>query len=343
MKENIEIRESKKHGKGLFALKDFKKGETVYSYPEGKFLSSGEIDGLSKREKVYLDKIGENEYEIVAPPGRYVNHSCKPNAIERDRIGYAIMDIEKGEEILIDYDKLYLNEPFKCHCGFKECRGIIRGEKNKNATADNNYCTIYLIRHGETDWNLERRIQGRNPIPLNQTGRLQSAAIASILKNAKIAAIYSSDIQRTIETAKIIAVEHNLTVQLTKLMRERRYGALVGHDKYSLPEKLRRRLDSYYSIKSTEARWKHRPIFRHESNLDIEIRTLRFLREIAISHAGKNVVVVTHGVVIMIILAALGWVSKEEFYKLKVPNAAYAVIQSDSVDFIVKDMHGITK
>lgn len=208
---------------------------------------------------------------------------------------------------------------------------------------NNKYCTIYLVRHGQTDWNLAKRIQGRNPVPLNKYGINQAKRIALALKNKKISAVYASDIQRTIETAEVIAVEHDLAIIQTKLMRERAYGALVGNSDDSMPEKLRRRLEKYYSISDTVKRWKYRPMFRHESNRDVQVRTIRFLRTVAMANIGKNIVVVTHGGVIKIILAALGWVSKDEFYKVKVENTGYAVIDSDGTDFIVKKLHGIKK
>ncbi len=208
---------------------------------------------------------------------------------------------------------------------------------------NNKYCTIYLVRHGQTDWNLAKRIQGRNPVPLNKYGRNQAKQIAFALKNEKISAVYASDIQRTIETAEKIAVEHDLAVIQTKLMRERAYGPLVGHSDDSIPEKLRRRLEKYYSITDTKKRWEYRPMFRHESTRDVQVRTIRFLRTAAVVNLGKNIVVVTHGGVIKIILAALGWVSKDEFYKVKVENTGYAVIDSDGTDFIVKKLHGIKK
>lgn len=130
MSQFIEIKKSKKHGQGLFVLKDFREGEEVYSYKKGKTVTYDEIKNLSEREKVHLDKIGENEYEIIESPGCYINHSCDPNVEEKDRIGYALRNIKRGEEITIDYDKIaYLEQPFECRCGSKNCRGLVRGRQ----------------------------------------------------------------------------------------------------------------------------------------------------------------------------------------------------------------------
>lgn len=128
----VEIKKSDKHGNGLFALKDFKKGDVLYVLKKGKVVDFDDIQNLSERDKMHLDQIGEDEYEIIEPPGSYINHSCEPNVEERERIGYALQDITKGEEITIDYDKIaHLEEPFECCCDSKGCRGFIRGKKYK--------------------------------------------------------------------------------------------------------------------------------------------------------------------------------------------------------------------
>src|SRR5512135_1407354 len=72
-------------------------------------------------------------------------------------------------------------------------------------------CTrIFLVRHGETDWNRTRRFQGRSDLPLNQKGRDQAHALALALKEEPLAAIYSSPLARAMETANVIKVFHPL-------------------------------------------------------------------------------------------------------------------------------------
>ncbi len=126
----VQIRKSEIQGIGLFAKGNFKKGEKVYSYPKGKVISAQKISALSDSDKRYLDKIGNDSFEIIEPPARYVNHSCEPNAAEQDRVGYALRDIKKGEEITIDYDNIaFLEKPFACRCGSKNCRGTVNGKQ----------------------------------------------------------------------------------------------------------------------------------------------------------------------------------------------------------------------
>ena len=126
----IEISKSGIEGMGVFASKDIKKGEMVYSFEKGKVVGVTDIQNIPEREKRYLDKVGEDEFEIIEQPARYVNHSCDPNVVEKERVAYAIKDIKKGEEITIDYDKIaYLEKPFECQCGSKNCRGLVRGRQ----------------------------------------------------------------------------------------------------------------------------------------------------------------------------------------------------------------------
>ncbi len=91
-------------------------------------ITGKEIKSLSAQEKKHLDKIRKDRYEIIKPPFCYINHSCEPNVKEKHRIGYAARDIEKGEELSLDYDIMaYLERPFRCRCGSKSCRKYIHG------------------------------------------------------------------------------------------------------------------------------------------------------------------------------------------------------------------------
>lgn len=87
---------------------------------------------------------------------------------------------------------------------------------------------ICLVRHGETEWNAARRIQGQLDLPLNPTGIAQAQATAQALATEPFSAIYSSDLQRAHHTARLIAEHHELTVTLREDLRERRYGKFQG-------------------------------------------------------------------------------------------------------------------
>ncbi len=87
---------------------------------------------------------------------------------------------------------------------------------------------ILVIRHGETDWNKEQRLQGHLDIALNAEGQRQAQALASWLAQESLDAIFSSDMQRTQQTAAPLAKVSGITVQLDAGLRERCYGALEG-------------------------------------------------------------------------------------------------------------------
>jgi broad specificity phosphatase PhoE len=87
---------------------------------------------------------------------------------------------------------------------------------------------VYLVRHGETDWNIERRCQGFSDIPLNETGRRQAKAIAQYLSAAPIEAVYSSTLGRAYETASAVARHHSLEVRTSDAFRELNQGEFEG-------------------------------------------------------------------------------------------------------------------
>jgi broad specificity phosphatase PhoE len=87
---------------------------------------------------------------------------------------------------------------------------------------------VYIVRHGETDWNAELRVMGQLDIPLNERGRAQAHRTAELLAHEHFDAIYSSDLVRAIETAQIIAAPHALDVLTLPELREAYYGLWEG-------------------------------------------------------------------------------------------------------------------
>ena len=88
--------------------------------------------------------------------------------------------------------------------------------------------TLLLVRHGETDWNAEGRLQGHTDRPLNDFGRRQASALAERLAGDGITAVYSSDLSRALETAEILAARLELPVVTDPDLRERNWGSWEG-------------------------------------------------------------------------------------------------------------------
>ena len=102
--------------------------------------------------------------------------------------------------------------------------------------------TLILVRHGETDWNVQHRWQGHSDTPLNDAGRSQAGRLAAELD--RVDAVYSSDLSRARETAEILAERIGLEVRLDSRLRERSFGAWEGltteEIETSFPEEQRR-------------------------------------------------------------------------------------------------------
>lgn len=154
---------------------------------------------------------------------------------------------------------------------------------------------ICLVRHGETEWNAERRIQGRIDIDLNPTGRAQSAAAGSWLRKAGIVALYSSDLKRAWVTAQAIGAALGLSPVAAPEMRERRYGIFEG---LTYDEARVRFPDGYAAFARRDADYS---FDGGESLTQMFARVTAKLEEIAAAHPGQNVAVVLHGGVLDIV------------------------------------------
>ena len=89
-------------------------------------------------------------------------------------------------------------------------------------------CCWYLARHGETDWNRERRIQGQSDTSLNERGRSQASLLGRRLAETSFSAIYASDLSRTMETARLVAAQGSPEIIPVRELREIDYGQWEG-------------------------------------------------------------------------------------------------------------------
>ena len=176
---------------------------------------------------------------------------------------------------------------------------------------------LILVRHGETEGNVKRLIQGHLHGKLTKKGREQAKKLAHCLKNEKIDVIYSSDMKRAKDTAKEIAKYHKAPVIFTREIRERHYGKLEGRKGEEM-KKLR--------IKSGKPRYLFRPD-GGESFVDLTERADKFLKKIYKKHKGKNVLLVGHGNFIKMLLGiALGSHVKYALRR-KLSNASISIIE----------------
>jgi 2,3-bisphosphoglycerate-dependent phosphoglycerate mutase len=102
------------------------------------------------------------------------------------------------------------------------------GARLRRCSAMREPTRIFALRHGQTAWNAELRIQGQLDRPLDDTGRWQAARLAQALAGEKLAAIYSSDLQRALATAQALAQTTGAPVITDRRLRERGFGCFEG-------------------------------------------------------------------------------------------------------------------
>ena len=143
-----------------------------------------------------------------------------------------------------------------------------------------------LLRHGQTDWNIDLRLQGSTDIPLNDTGRTQARLAASSLNLEDWDVILASPLSRAKDTADIVALELGMNVVIVPELIERSFGVAEGLDHASW----RKLYESHVVIEGLE------------SLEDLRTRTVQLLDLIANEYSGKRVLAVSHGAFIRKVL-----------------------------------------
>jgi uncharacterized phosphatase len=150
---------------------------------------------------------------------------------------------------------------------------------------------LLLVRHGETDWNREHRIQGHTDTPLNATGFEQAHALAQSLASTALVAVYASDLARARETAAIVARSHGLGVELDRDLREKNFGSWEGLTDVEVTTRFPH---------ARRGRWGDA-----ETTEQVEARALAALRRICSRHSAGHVLIVSHGGILRAILEHL--------------------------------------
>ena len=157
---------------------------------------------------------------------------------------------------------------------------------------------ILAIRHGETLWNVDSRIQGHLDIGLNDTGRWQAERLGLALKDEPIAAIYASDLSRAYDTALAVSRHTGVSVQAEPGLRERSFGEFEGRTFAEIET----------ALPAQAQRWRQRdPTFTPaggESLLMLEARVLSVAARLAAQHPGEQIALFAHGGVMDILYRA---------------------------------------
>jgi broad specificity phosphatase PhoE len=180
--------------------------------------------------------------------------------------------------------------------------------------------TVYLARHGESDWNAANRFQGHSDRPLTELGRKQAHALAGLVAGQNVEAIYSSPLERALETARIVADRTGLDVMTRDDLREVDTGSWSGLSRAEVKERFP---EGFQRWISGGAGWED-----GESYDEMAARVLAALREIAAEHPQGRVLIVSHGGPIRAIQAAANGLDIHEYRRLRPvePNARLSAV-----------------
>lgn len=175
---------------------------------------------------------------------------------------------------------------------------------------------LCLVRHGETAWNAEGRVQGQLDVPLNATGLAQARAVAAALAGEAFGAIYASDLARVRQTAEPAAARLGIGVRLERALRERHYGIF---ERLTYVEAKERHPAEYARFRDKDPEF---DFVTGESLKAFAERALACVGALLERHAGESVLVFTHGGVLEMVFrhaTGRGLSSPRDF---EVPNAA---------------------
>lgn len=189
---------------------------------------------------------------------------------------------------------------------------------------------IYLFRHGETEWNKERKLQGQSDVPLNEFGRELAVKTSRALSGLSFDRAFSSPLSRAVETAKIIIDHRNIPLTTDKRLMEMHFGDYEG--------------DPFDPPKTDPAHPLHNFLCRPEcyvSSAGAESfeeameRAGEFLREQIVPLEGKceNILIVAHGAFNRCLLSGIASIPREDFWKIGLPNCAASILSLENGKF----------
>lgn len=196
-------------------------------------------------------------------------------------------------------------------------------------------CTFYIVRHGETEWNVRLIIQGHLDSALTVHGEAQARALMEQFHDIPLTSVVSSDLGRAQRTAETVARDHNLTLQTSPLLREKYLGAFQGRP----VEELRAAYPNWDRTTDVES---HHFKLHEEEESDAEVveRMLQFLLETARENPGGSILVVTHGGPMRYLLVHQGYATYASVRRI--PNVACISAMSDGQTLTIIRTSGMT-
>ncbi|NMB67435.1 MAG: histidine phosphatase family protein [Chloroflexi bacterium] len=181
---------------------------------------------------------------------------------------------------------------------------------------------LWLVRHGETDWNRERRLMGQLDIPLNAEGILQAAELAASLQGQPFDVLVSSDLLRARQTAETLAAALNLPLHLDPRLREEHLGAWQG----LTIDEIQARYPGQWEQRRADPP-DFRPPGEGETIAEMAARACAAMDEIAAAHPRGRVLVVSHGILIAALLCRANNLPLARIFEHNPANARAEVVR----------------
>jgi len=193
--------------------------------------------------------------------------------------------------------------------------------------------TIYLVRHGETQWNKENRLQGWKDSPLTDKGIKHAQLLGERLSNINFNAVYSSPIKRAYQTAENICLGRDISIQVEENLKEINFGDWEGKTRDELQQKYKNEFDHF---------WNSPHKFDHKSNNgeginDFKQRLEAALKKLTSDNLNGNILVVTHAIAIKAILTSIMNFPTEKMWDHPfIHNVSLTVIHWDGKKFEIE-------
>ncbi|WP_077367612.1 histidine phosphatase family protein [Anaerosalibacter sp. Marseille-P3206] len=189
---------------------------------------------------------------------------------------------------------------------------------------------IYLVRHGQSEWNYQRKVQGQQDILLTELGKIQAKKLGSRLKNEEIDLIYSSDLKRAYETATIIGNELDKKVNKLECFREIAFGKWEGKTIEYLNETSEKEHDI----------WLRQP---HKFNMEgaetlyqLQKRAMLGVNKVIDENPNKNILIVSHGATLKTIILGLLDIDIKYYNKLTLGNVSLSIVEFRDYNRVLK-------
>jgi len=187
---------------------------------------------------------------------------------------------------------------------------------------------VILVRHGETEWNVEEVFRGRIDVELNESGVREAELLAEYLSGVKVEAVYSSPLRRALKTAEMIAGYHKLEVEIAPGLIDFDFGQWEG-----LPhQKVKDRYKELY------AEWQENPHLVQmpdgESLAEVRERASTVVEEVVARHKGR-IVLVSHRVVNKVLICALLGLDNSHFWNIRQDTCGMTVFAYEKKRFIL--------